>query len=366
MIRLQDGIRIEKTPFGRLYDGRCVDRYRITNESGAWIDVSNLGATLLSINVPDRRGLVSDITLGFDNPSQYLADNSYFGGIIGRFANRISNSKMMIDRRYFELSDNDGPHSLHGGKVGFNRRVWASRIVRSASSEFLELEMCSVHGDQGYPGNLQVKCCISFDNQNRLAIDYSAETDMTTIINLTHHPYFNLDGQGAGHIRDHYLSIPANFYLPVDNELIPTGEMLEVSGPMDFRKPKMLGEGLNSDEPQLLSASGYDHNWVLNCLSPCSGLHLAANLYSKKTGRVLTIKTDQPGIQFYSGNSLSDSILGKNDASYQRHAGLALETQHFPDSPNQPSFPSTLLVPGEIYRSRTEWYFDTDVSSNTY
>ncbi|RPG49057.1 MAG: galactose mutarotase [Gammaproteobacteria bacterium TMED1] len=366
MIRLQAGTRIEKTLFGQLHDGRRIDRYRVSNKTGAWIDVSSLGATLLTINIPDRDGKISDVILGFDNPNQYMSDNSYFGGIIGRFANRISNGKVSIHGKYFNLSINDGPHSLHGGKVGFDKRVWESRIVRLESSELLELTLCSPHGDQGYPGNLRVKCSICFDDQNRLTIDYSAETDMTTIINLTHHPYFNLNGQGAGHVRDHYLLIPANFYLPVDDELIPTGAILEASGSMDFRKPKTLDEGLNSDDPQLLFAGGYDHNWVLNNPTFNPGLHLAAKLYSKNTGRALTIKTDQPGIQFYSGNSLSGSIKGKNDVFYQRHAGLALETQHFPDSPNQPGFPSTLLFPGKIYRTRTEWHFDPDVYSNSH
>jgi aldose 1-epimerase len=352
--QLQQMASIGQQTFGEMPDGRDVELYTLANEHGVEARIMNYGGTLVSLRAPDRNGVHADVVLGFDQFAPYLSQHPYFGCLIGRYANRIAGASFRIDEKTYHLSANDGRNHLHGGRTGFNKILWDAEPVESSEGQQLVLRNFSRAGEEGYPGNLSVIVTYTLTAHNELSLDYRASADQPTIINLTHHSYFNL--AGAGTIHDHLLRLAAERYLPVDGELIPLGEQRSVQNtPFDFSRARSIGSGLSADEAQLKLAGGYDHCWVLTEQSgACS---LAAELYEPMSGRALRVFTTQPGIQVYSGNFLDGSIQGNRGARYQRHSGLCLETQHFPDSPNQFTFPSTLVQPGGPYQHRTIFRF---------
>jgi aldose 1-epimerase len=345
---------IDQQIFGEMPDGRNVELYTLTNDQSLEASIMNYGGTLVSLRAPDRNGVHADVVLGFDEFAPYLSQHPYFGSLIGRYANRIAGANFTIDGRTYRLSANDGRNHLHGGIIGFDKILWGAEPGESAEGPQLVLSHFSRAGEEGYPGNLSVRVIYTLTAQNELRLDYSASTDQTTVINMTHHSYFNL--AGAGTIHDHLLRLAAERYLPVDAELIPLGEQRTVCGtPFDFTVPRSIGSRVSSDEAQLQLAGGYDHCWVLGRQS--GAFAFAAELYEPLSGRALTVFTTQPGIQVYSGNFLDGSIQGKQGAHYQRYSGLCLETQHFPDSPNRLTFPSTLIEPDGQYQHRTIFRF---------
>jgi aldose 1-epimerase len=336
--------------FGKLPDGTAVQIYTLKNKNGLGARITNYGGIVQSLDAPDRNGKLADLVLGFDSLSGYLGNsNPYFGALIGRYANRIGNARFTLDGLEYHLAKNNGTNSLHGGTRGFDKRVWTAHKTSDAG---LELKYLSKDGEEGYPGNLAVTAVYHLTDANELRIDYTATTDKDTVLNLTNHSYFNLKGVGSGDILGHVVTINADRFTPVDSGLIPTGELKNVAGtPFDFRKPTAIGARIGQDDEQLKLAKGYDHNWVLNRGNP--GVALAVRVLEPESGRTLEVLTNQPGVQMYTGNFLDGSIKGKGGKVYGRHSALALETQHFPDSPNQPSFPSTILKPGERFQSTT-------------
>ena len=329
-------------------DGQEVKQYTLTNASGTVVKILNYGGYITNIMVPDKAGVKEDVVLGFDSLSGYLQQgNPFMGCIVGRYANRIAKGKFTLDGKTYQLATNNNGNSLHGGLKGFDKAVWASQQQGDGS---LVLTYTSKDGEEGYPGNLQVQVTYSLTPANELKIDYSAETDQATVINLTNHSYFNLSAGKDSTILGHQLMLAADRYTAVDATLIPTGELPAVKGTaMDFTKPATIGTDIAK------VAGGYDHNWVLNKTG--DSLSLAATLYHEPSGRFMEVFTTQPGIQFYTGNFLNGSLTGKGGRKHIKHAGLCLETQHFPDSPNQPSFPSTVLRPGEKYHETTIYKF---------
>lgn len=349
---------IEKQPFGKTEDGTAVDLYTLTNINGVEAKITNYGGTVVSLKVPDRNGKLGDIVLGYDNLEGYLKNNPYFGSIIGRYGNRIAKGKFTLNGVEYTLAQNNGENHLHGGIKGFDKVVWNAREVLGENKVGLELTYLSKDGEEGYPGNLSVTVTYTLNNNNELKIDYAATTDKDTVVNLTHHSYFNLAGAGEGDILDHELMINADKFTPVDSGLIPTGELRSVKGtPMDFTQPIAIGARINQRDEQLTLGNGYDHNWVLNITE--GYLTLVARVYEPKTGRVMEVFTTEPGMQFYTGNFLDGSITGKDGKVYHQRYGFCLETQHFPDSPNKPEFPSTVLKPGEKYMTTTIYKFST-------
>lgn len=343
--------------FGNLISGEAVTLYMLTNSSGLEIGVIDLGATIVSLMAPDRDGQFADIVLGFDNPQQYITDSPYFGTVVGRYGNRIAKGQFTLDGETYTLAKNNSGHHLHGGDVGFDKRLWT---VTSSNPNRLEMKLVSPDGDEGYPGELTVRVTYTLDEDNRLTVDYYATTDKPTVVNLTQHSYFNLAGHSAGSAMDHELLINAERYTEVDSELIPTGQLPAVVGtPLDFRQPVAVGARIDEKYPQLVNGGGYDHNWVLT-EKAAAGSEPAAEVRDPKTGRTLVIYTEEPGIQFYAGNFLDGSIIGKEGAVYDYRNTVVLETQHFPDSPNQPDFPSTRLDPGEVYKTRTVFEFGVE------
>lgn len=357
---------IERSAFGRLPDGREVDCYRITNDNGIEMRVINYGGIIVSLKTPDMTGRMDDIVLGFDSLDDYLSEtyrqaNPYFGALIGRYGNRIANGRFTLDGETYRLPTNDGPNTLHGGDVGFNQRLWHAEPFSSSQGRGLVLTYTSPDGEQGFPGRLSTRVSYTLTHDNELAIDYRAETTRATPVNLTQHSYFNLQGEGSGSVLDHQLMINASAYTPVGETLIPTGEIADVSGtPFDFRQPTAIGARMGQKNTQLAYAKGYDHNFVLS-KNPgqTDRPTLAAKVIEPHSGRVLEVATTEPGLQFYSGNFLDGSLVGKSGRPYTHRSGLALETQHFPNSPNQPNFPSTVLKPGETYHSQTVYRFST-------
>jgi aldose 1-epimerase len=354
---------ITKASFGSLSDGTPVDIYTLTNSRGMEVKILSYGGILQSIRVPDRHRRLANVTLGFDNIADYETKSPYFGCITGRYANRIALGRFQLNGQTYQLPINNPPNSLHGGTVGFDKHVWAATPQQGRHSVGLELRFTSPNGDQGYPGRLASKVTYTLTNHNEIRMDYRARlvgnSDLKTVINLTNHAYWNLAGEGSSDIYGHKLTLNASRYTPVDPTLIPTGEIAPVDGtPMDFRHPTAIGARIRDGFPQLVIGRGYDHNWVLDRHG--SGLELAARVVEPRSGRVLEVITDQPGIQFYSGNFLDGTLVGTSGRMYRQGDGFALETQHYPDSPNHPNFPSTVLSPGERYQTTTVYRFSTD------
>lgn len=348
---------IERSAFGKMPDGQAIGLYTLTNSSGMKVTVTNYGGHVVSINVPDRHGKMADVVLGFDHLDGYLGNNPFFGALVGRYANRIGKAEFKLDGVEYKLAKNDGPNSLHGGLKGFDKQVWKAHEV-SHPHPALELTYLSKDGEEGYPGNLSVKVVYTLTDSSELRIDYTATTDKDTVLNLTNHSYFNLAGEGNGDILKQVMMINADRFTPVDATLIPTGELRSVAGtPLDFRKPTAIGARINADDEQLKRGHGYDHNFVINRTGP--GLALAARAFDPESGRVLEVLTTQPGVQFYTGNFLDGGVHGKGGKAYARRAAFCLETQHFPDSPNKPSFPTSELKPGQTYHETTVYKFST-------
>lgn len=353
--------RIVSEPFGTTPDGTEVERYTLVNARGMRVRILTYGGIVQSIEVPDRRGRFANVALGFATLEDYVERNSpYFGAIIGRYANRIGGASFTLDGEEYTLAANDGENSLHGGNKGFDKRVWdATPVPPTRRGVGLELAYTSPDGEEGYPGTLTVEVVYTLTNANELRIDYRASTDAPTIVNLTNHSYFNLQGEGTGSILDHWMKIYARHYTPVDETLIPTGRIARVAGtPMDFTRPHRIGERIRNDFEQLVIGRGYDHNYVLKRRDD-ERLVRAARVGDPESGRVLEIFTTQPGMQFYSGNFLDGTLIGTGGRMYRQSDGFALETQHFPDSPHHPNFPSTVLRPGEKFRSTTVYEFST-------
>jgi aldose 1-epimerase len=351
------GKKMQKQNFGALDDGQQMDLYTLTNKNGMQVAITNFGGTIVSIKVPDKDGRLADIVLGYDNASGYQGGKAYLGATIGRYGNRISNGSFSLDDNTYTLPKNDGPNTLHGGTKGFNARVWTAKDVSGPNGEALQLTYLSKDGEEGFPGILSAKVVFTLTGNNELKIDYSATTDKDTVMNLTNHSYFNLSGQGDGDILGTELMLRASKFTPVDATLIPTGEIRSVkSTPFDFTKATPIGARINDANEQLKLGIGYDHNWALD--GTMGALRLAAQAYDPKSGRVLEVLTTEPGIQFYTGNHL-DGFHGKDGKVYNARYAFCLETQHFPDSPNHPNFPSTELKPGQKYHSVTVFKFST-------
>ncbi|WP_374202006.1 aldose epimerase family protein [Streptomyces sp. AC550_RSS872] len=341
-----------KELFGKLADGTKVHSWSLAN-GGTRMKVLSYGGIVQSLEVPDRRGRLAGISLGFDTIEDYVAGSPYFGALIGRYGNRIGEGRFTLDGEAYQVDVNDGVNSLHGGAKGLDRHVWDVEPFTKGSDVGLHLHHTSVDGEMGYPGTLKVKVTYTLTQHGDWRIDYEATTDKATVVNLTSHVYWNLAGEGSGTIENHELKIAASRYTPVDSGLIPTGEPAPVAGtPFDFRRAKAIGEDLREGHQQLLYCKGFDHNWVLDKgISPRP--EWIATLKDPSSGRTLRMATTEPGMQFYSGNFLDGTLVGPSGRTYRQGDALCLETQHFPDSPNKPSFPSTVLRPGQTYRSTT-------------
>lgn len=351
---VKKSIDITKGQYGKTQDGKTVDIYTLTNANGCEVKITNYGGIVVSLTVPDKNGQLGDVVLGYDSLDEYIKNNPYFGALIGRYGNRIGKGQFKLDGQTYTLAKNDGDNHLHGGNVGFDKVVWDAKEIRESGAVGLELTYLSKDGEEGYPGNLTATVKYIWTNKNELKIEYTATTDKTTVVNLTHHSYFNLAGKGD--ILSHELMIKADKFTPVDEGLIPTGELRDVSGtPFDFTKATAIGARIEADNEQLKFGKGYDHNWVLNDYD--GKMQTVASLYEPTTGRLMEIITTEPGLQFYSGNFLDGTITGKAGVVYNFRTGLCLETQHFPDSPNKPEFPSTTLKPGEKYSTTTIYKF---------
>jgi aldose 1-epimerase len=347
---------IKKESFGKTTGGEQIDLYRLSNKKGMEVSITNFGATVVTLKVPDKAGKAADIVLGYDTLEGYEKGTSYFGATVGRYGNRIAGGKFSLDGTMYTLPKNNGENTLHGGIVGFNKKVWKAREIGSKEGESLEMTYLSADGEEGFPGNLSTKVVFTLPaDRNELKIDYTATTDKDTVLNLTNHSYFNLSGEGNGNILDHVLTLHAKQFTPVDKGLIPTGELRNVTGtPFDFNSATAIGKRINESDEQLVFGKGYDHNWVVTRAG--SGLSLAAEAYDPKSGRKLEVLTTEPGVQFYSGNFL-DGAKGKGNKPYPQRAAFCLETQHFPDSPNHPNFPSTVLKPNAVFHSETVFRF---------
>jgi aldose 1-epimerase len=340
--------------FGRLPDGTDVGVFTLTNARGVEVRAISYGAIIVSIRTADRGGRLDDIVLGCDDLDGYLTRSRYFGAVVGRYGNRIANGRFTLDGKTYQLATNNAPNHLHGGVKGFDKVVWGAQEFARDGHTAVTFRHTSADGDEGYPGTLNASVTYSLTARNELVIEYEATTDKATPINLTNHSYFNLNGEGRGDILQHRVTLDADRFTPVDDTLIPTGELASVEGtPFDFRRETAVGARIDGDDPQLRRGTGYDHNFVL---TGGSGLRHAARVVEPTTGRTLDVATTEPGVQFYTGNHLAGQI-GKNGHAYRKRGALCLETQHFPDSPNHPAFPSTILRPGETYRSTTVFTF---------
>lgn len=353
-------LSVQKQPFGELSDGTTVYEYTLTNRHGMTVDIITYGATVQSIVVPDKNGELEDVALGFDTLQAYVDNSPYFGATIGRYANRIAGGQFQIDGETYQIPTNNGPNSLHGGTVGFDSRVWAAHAIRGSGWVGVELAYFSPDGEMGFPGNLAVTVRYTLNNDNELRIHYSAISDETTVLNLTNHTYFNLSGAGEGTVLDAQLMINADRYTPINETLIPTGELAPVKGtPMDFTQPTAIGARIHADNQQLAYAEpkqgGYDFNWVLNNNDDLAALDV--RVLDPASGRVVEMYTTQPGVQLYTSNFLDGTLPGKNGQTYAHWGAFTLEAQHFPDTPNQPDFPSTKLKPGELYTATTIYKF---------
>ncbi|HUI30153.1 MAG TPA: aldose epimerase family protein, partial [Candidatus Acidoferrales bacterium] len=350
------GLMIRKELFGKLSDGREAYLFTLKNEAGMTVTLTDYGASIVSVKVPDRDGKLADVALGYDSLAGYVNGTVYFGGIVGRYANRIAGGKFTLDGKTYQVTVNDGQNCLHGGKIGFNKVLWTAEPAESPEGSSVRFTYASKDGEEGFPGTVTVTATYTLTKDNAIRIDFTGTTDKTTILNMCNHSYFNLTGDPTKTILDHELMINADKFTPVDSNLIPTGELASVvNTPFDFLKPTRIGARINDNNDQLKKCRGYDLNWVLNDYT--KKIRLAAELYDPSSGRVMDVLTDQPGIQFYTGNFLNGSEVGKNGVRYQYRTGLALETQLYPDSPNKPGFPSPTLKPGETYRTTTIYKF---------
>ena len=348
--------QIKPEAFHRIIDGSQVDLYTLKNQNGLEATITNYGGIVVSLKVPDRNGKLGDVVLGYDTLNDYIGSTPYFGALIGRYGNRIAKGRFTIDGVEYQLAQNEDSNALHGGRKGFDKVVWQAAKIDSSDGPALKLTYTSKDGEEDYPGALRCTVTYTLTNQNELKIEYFAETDKPTFVNLTNHSYFNLKDGGASDILGHELMIKASKFTPVDKSLIPTGELKPVAGtPFDFNKPTAIGARVENEDEQLKFGKGYDHNWVLDRQG--KDLELVASVYEPNSGRFMEVLTTQPGLQFYCGNSLDGTNKGKNSTVYQTRSGLCLETQHFPDSPNHPDFPTTELKPGEKYTQTTVYRF---------
>ncbi|HMP82173.1 MAG TPA: aldose epimerase family protein [Verrucomicrobiota bacterium] len=342
-----------KAPFGTMPDGTPIEIYTLQNKHGMEARIINYGGTVVSLRVPDRNGRFDDIVLGYDHLDGYLTNSPYFGCLVGRYGNRIGGAKFTLNGQTYKLAANNGPNSLHGGVKGFDKVVWT--VVKSTGNS-LTLRYLSKDGEEGFPGNLDVTAIYKVTDDNELKVEFSATTDKPTVCNLTHHSYFNLAGQGKGTILDHQVQINSDKITPVNQDLITTGEYADVTGtPFDFRKPTAVGARINDPDRQLQYGPGYDHNWVIQKPLGQYGWH--ATVYEPTTGRVMEVWSNEPGMQFYAGNFLDGTIIGKGGAVYPLRSGFCMEPQHYPDSPNKPNFPPVTLLPGETYKCTIAYKF---------
>jgi aldose 1-epimerase len=350
------GRGITKETWGKTATGETVERYTLTNAKGASVQIITLGGTVTSIKVPDRAGALGEVTLGFDGLEGYLKPHPFFGVLVGRYGNRIGNATFTLDGKTYTLAKNNGENSLHGGQKGFDKYVWKAREVPSRDGLAIELTHVSPDGDEGFPGALTATVVYTWTDANGLRIDYTATTDKPTVVNLTNHAYFNLSSGAASTILDHELMLAADHFTPVDKGLIPTGEIRAVKGtPFDFTTSRKIGQHIDATDEQIQFGGGYDHNFVLK--GNAGSMRMAARVVERTSGRVMDVTTTEPGVQFYTGNFLDGTLVGRGGTTYGKRAGFCLETQHYPDSPNKPKFPSVVLRPGEKYRTSTQYTF---------
>ncbi len=351
-------VSIMESDYGTTQDGKKVTQFSLKNQGGIEVDIITYGGRITSLRTPDKNGNMKNVVLGFDDLSQYEKENPFFGALIGRYGNRIAKGKFSIGEEEYTLAQNNGENSLHGGIKGFDKQVWDAKTEEGENSVSLILTYLSKDMEEGFPGNLSTTVTYTLHDDNSLDVLYEATTDKATVVNLTQHAYFNLSGDFSNTILDHVVEIDADAYLPVDSGLIPTGELRPVEGtPFDFREPKTVGEDISEENEQLNLGGGYDHCWVLN--DQQAGFRKVASGYHPATGRFLEVSTDEPGIQFYTGNFLDDTLPAPNNGTYSKRSGLCLETQHYPDSPNQKEFPSVVLNPGEKYVTKTTFKLTT-------
>lgn len=356
--QMEKSMSITKSDFGRTADGEAVAKYTLENKDGIQVDIITYGGRITSLRTPDSSGKLANVVLGFNDIQQYEQDNPFFGALIGRYGNRIAKGKFSLDGTEYTLAQNNGENSLHGGVKGFDKRVWNATTEESDDSIKLKLNYLSADMEEGFPGNLNTTVTYTLNKDNSLDVLYEATTDKTTVVNLTQHAYFNLSGDFSTTILDHVVQINADKFIPVDGGLIPTGELRPVEGtPFDFREPQLVGKEIDANNEQIQLGGGYDHCWVLNDQN--AGYRSVASAYHPATGRNLEVLTDEPGIQFYTGNFLDGTLPAPNGGTYAKRSGLCLETQHYPDSPNQPEFPSVTLTPGETYTTKTTFKFST-------
>ena len=350
---------VVKRAWGKSADGAAVDLYTLTNAAGASVQIATLGGTVVAVNVPDKAGTPGNVVLGFDSLDGYLKPHPFFGVLVGRYGNRIGNARFTLDGTTYELAKNNGENSLHGGRKGFDKYVWTAREVSATAGPAIHLTHVSPDGDEGFPGTLTATVVYTWTDDNALRIDYTATTDKPTVVNLTNHSYFNLSAGGADTILDHRLQLTADRFTPVDKGLIPTGELRAVAGtPFDFTKPRRIGEAIDAKDEQIQFGGGYDHNFVFS--SPAGTMRVVGRATDPSSGRTLELSTTEPGVQFYTGNFLDGSIVGRGGKKYIKRSGFCLETQHFPDSPNKPKFPSVVLRPGETYKTSTIYKFGVE------
>ena len=347
---------IESSPFGKLSSGEEVTSYTLVNNNGMQVSVLDYGGIITSILTLDKIGRLGDVALGFDNLEDYESRNPYFGALVGRYANRIANGRFSLDGKQYTLVQNNGTNHIHGGTVGFDKVIWSVKPVKMADRVALELTYTSRDMEEGYPGNLECTVTYTLTDQNELKVSYRATTDKKTILNLTQHSYFNLSADFSQTILDHELSIAADQFVPVDENLIPRGKYADVEGtPFDFTNAKRIGQDIEDGHEQIQIGNGYDHSWVLRDFN--SSIRKVASVWHKESGRLMEVYTTEPGMQLYTGNFLDGTLPAKDGGVYERRSGFCLETQHHPDSPNQPEFPSVILQPGQTYRSETTYKF---------
>lgn len=357
-VALKDSVTIEKSGYGTTAKGEKIDSYKLKNQKGMEVDIMTYGGIITSLKVPNKAGVSEEVVIGFNNFEQYTKDNPYFGALIGRYGNRIAKGKFTLDGKEYKLATNNGENALHGGPEGFHRRIWTVEEAKGGNAAVLKLKYISKDMEEGYPGNLTVFVTYTLNNDNSLDVLYEATTDKKTVVNLTQHSYFNLSGDFTKTILNNEITIDADKLVPVDADLIPTGKLDDVTNtPFDFRKPKAIGKDIEVTNDQLKKGLGYDHCWVLN--NQDKGFRFAASAYDPTSGRLLEVYTDQPGIQLYTGNFLDGTLPTRDGKTYAHRTGLCLETQHYPDSPNQKDFPTTVLNPGENYKTKTSFKFST-------